>query len=48
MSDTPYTDLKMAVLHQTSRAKQPTCTKQTYVESHGEEPTAIKLRKGQE
>ncbi len=48
MSDTPYTDLKMRFLHQTSRAKQPTCTKQTYVEPHGEEPAAIKLPKGHE
>ncbi len=34
MSDTPYTDLKMAILHQTSRAKQPTYNKKTYTETH--------------
>ncbi len=34
MSDTSYTDLKMAILHQTSRAKQPNSTNQTYTEPH--------------
>ncbi len=29
LSDAPYTDLKMVILHQTSRTKHPTSTKQT-------------------
>ncbi len=34
MSDTPYTDLKMSILHQTSRAKQPLNNKKRYTEPH--------------
>ncbi len=30
MSNTPHADLKMAILHQTSRAKYPTYTKKAY------------------
>ncbi len=35
MSDASYIDLKAINLHQTSRAKQPTRTKQTYAEPRG-------------
>ncbi len=38
MSYTPYTDLRMAILHQTSHAKQPNSTNQTYTELHFEDP----------
>ncbi len=38
MPDTAYNDLKMAILHQTSRAKQPNSTNQAYTEPYFEDP----------
>ncbi len=40
-SDTPYNHLKMAILHQTSLAKQPNSTNQTCTEPHLEDPQSF-------
>ncbi len=42
MSDTPYTDLKMAILH---RSKQSTRTSKTYMKHHFEKPQSLSYAK---
>ncbi len=41
ISDTPCTDFKVTILHQTSLAKQPPRTEQTDKELHCEEPLSL-------
>ncbi len=41
MSNTPYTDLKIAILHQTSSTKQPKSTNQAYTEPHFEDQQSV-------